>query len=87
MSPTRVMPVLLAALAGCTTTAPPAASTKAAPAPRTTAVVCGPGGDLSCFERASDLCRPRGYDLVDREGRPATVADAQVRIVEARCKP
>ncbi|WP_162823825.1 hypothetical protein [Lysobacter sp. TY2-98] len=86
MSPIRILAVPLL-LAGCASTAPTASGPKSAPAPRTSAVVCAPGGDLTCFERASDLCRPKGYDLFDSEGRPATVADAQVRIVEARCKP
>lgn len=85
MSPLRLLPALL--LAGCASTPPATPAARTAAAPRTVAVVCAPGGDLKCFERASDLCRPNGYDLFDSEGRPATVADAQVRIVEARCKP
>ncbi|MGY4514941.1 hypothetical protein [Lysobacter sp. HA18] len=83
MSVHRVMFVpLLAALAACATGTPVARTT-----PKSMALVCGPGGDIACFERASDLCRPNGYDLFDRDGRPATVADAQVRIVEACCRP
>lgn len=86
MSLIRFLPALPMLLAGCATAPMPAARSTGA-SPRTVAVVCAPGRDLTCFERASDLCRPRGYDLFDSDGRPATVADAQVRIVEARCRP
>ncbi|GAB1596745.1 hypothetical protein [Lysobacter claricitrinus] len=90
MSPNRLLPVVLAlAITACASTAPSSMPTSAAaPKVRSIAVVCAPGGvDLKCFERASEFCRPNAYDLFDSDGRPATVADAQLRVVEARCRP
>ncbi|WP_462114982.1 hypothetical protein [Lysobacter xanthus] len=76
--------VLLIALSGCS------AMPQGATTPRgghAVPVVCSGAGDLDCFRAASEACGSKGYDLFDRAGHPATVADAQFRILEARCRP
>ena len=74
---------LVAALvAGCTAAAP---ATRGDPA--SIPVVCPANGDVvQCFAPASALCGRDGYDLFDRRGRRATVADARFGALEARCR-
>lgn len=55
--------------------------------PAAVQVVCPVGRvDPDCFRRASERCGRAGYDLFDRTGRPATVADAEFGALEARCR-
>lgn len=74
--------LLLAAVAGgCASTDGQAA------APRSVQLVCSAGGPVvDCFRPASDLCGRQGYDLFDRHGRRATVADAAYGPLVARCR-
>jgi hypothetical protein len=87
--PMRRTALLFAGLLGLTACA---GTSPREPAPRTAAVrsvqvVCPVGGiHAECFRRASELCGADGYDLFDGEGRPATVADAEYHVLEARCR-
>lgn len=80
----RALPLIPILLVAASCTSVPGLRTDA---PATVPVACSPGRlDVDCFRHASEVCGRAGYDLFDLQGRPATVSDAQYKVLEARCR-